>query len=64
MKFEKCEVTPQGICPIAKFLMKTCGPKSSSVIHGPLGPIFNSIDKDNLIADYFKNQFRANALCD
>jgi hypothetical protein len=34
----------------AKSLIKWGGQNSSSVIHGPLGTIFHSIDKANIIA--------------
>jgi hypothetical protein len=39
------EVTPQAIWPIEKLFTKRCGPKTPSVIHGPLGLIFYLMDK-------------------
>jgi hypothetical protein len=43
-KLANCEVTPQATWPTAKSLSKRGGPKTLSAIHGPLGPIFYSID--------------------
>jgi hypothetical protein len=54
-----CEVTPQAIWPIAESLSKRDGPKASSAIHDPLGPIFYPINKANIIANCLENQFRA-----
>jgi hypothetical protein len=48
-KLANCEVIPQAIWPIAKSLSKRGGPKGPSAIHGPLCPIFCSIDKANII---------------
>jgi hypothetical protein len=59
-----CEVTHQGIWPIAKSLTKRGGPKAPAATHGPLGPSFHPIDKVNIITDCLENQFRANDLCD
>jgi hypothetical protein len=39
------EVTPQAIWPIAKSLTKRGGPKATTAIHGPLGPVFYPNEK-------------------
>jgi hypothetical protein len=36
-KIGNCEVTPQNIWPIAKFLLKRDGPRAPTAIHSPLG---------------------------
>jgi hypothetical protein len=45
-KTENCEVTPQAIWPIAKSLTNRVGPKATTAIHGPLGPVFLSKRKN------------------
>jgi hypothetical protein len=59
-----CEVTPQALCPIAKSLLKRAGPKALTTIHGPLGIIYQSNEKTNVIADCLENQFTSHDLCD
>jgi hypothetical protein len=39
-KIENCEVTPQAIWHIAKSLTKRGETKATTIIHGPLGPVF------------------------
>jgi hypothetical protein len=51
-KISNCEVTPQAILPIAKFLMKRDGPKAPSTIHGLSGVRFLRMEKANAIADW------------
>jgi hypothetical protein len=63
-KLANCEVAPQAIWTIAKFLSKRGGQKEPSAVHGPLGPIFDPIAKANIIADCLENKFRARDLCD
>jgi hypothetical protein len=63
-KLANCEVTPQAIWPIAKFLTKRSGSKAPSEIRFPLGPISYSIDKANINADCLENQLRVHDLCD
>jgi hypothetical protein len=46
-KLANCEVTPQAIWPVAKSLTKRGGPKASSAIHSPLGPLFYPISEAN-----------------
>jgi hypothetical protein len=58
-KLANCEVTPQAIWPIEISLAKSSWPKAPSEIHGPLGPIFYPIDKDNIITHCLEDQFRA-----
>jgi hypothetical protein len=55
-KLANCEVTPQAIWPIVKFLTKWGGTKTPSAIHGHLGAIFYPIDKANIIAYCLENQ--------
>jgi hypothetical protein len=38
-KIENCEVTPQAILPIAKSHTKRGGPKATTALRGPLGPV-------------------------
>jgi hypothetical protein len=57
-KLASREVTLQAIWPIAEVLTKVGWPKTLSGIHGPLGPIFFPIDKVNITADCWENQFR------
>jgi hypothetical protein len=45
--------------PIGKSLIKIGGPKAPTAIHGPLGPIFYTIHKVNIIVC----QFRVHDLC-
>jgi hypothetical protein len=45
LKAAICEVTPQAIWPIAKFLTKRGGPKAPLAIHGHLGPYFIQLIK-------------------
>jgi hypothetical protein len=63
-KLANCEVRPQVIWPVSKFLTETGGTKSPSAIHGPLGPIFYPIDKASIIADCLENQLKEHDLCD
>jgi hypothetical protein len=48
----------------AKYLTKRDGPKATTAIHGPSGPIFYPIDKAHAIANYLENQFTPHELCD
>jgi hypothetical protein len=57
-KLANCKVTPQAMWPTGKYLTKRGGLKAPSAIHGPLGPIFYTTDKANIIADCLENQFR------
>jgi hypothetical protein len=50
-KIENCEVTPQAMCPIAKSLTKSGGPKTPTAIHGLLGPVFYTNEKVNVITN-------------
>jgi hypothetical protein len=59
-----CEVTPQGIWPIAKSLMKRDGPKAPKAVHGLLGLKYYPLEKGNGIADSLENQFTPHDLCD
>jgi hypothetical protein len=59
-----CEVTPQGIWPIAKSLMKRDGPKAPTAVHGLLGLKYHPLENANAITDCLENQFRPNNLCD
>jgi hypothetical protein len=43
---------------------KRGGPKAPTAIHGPSGPIFYSIDKANVIANYLENQSSPHKFCD
>jgi hypothetical protein len=63
-KIANCEVTPQGIWPIAKFLTKGGGPKAPSVIYDLTGPIFYPTGKAKIIADCLEKQFIPHELCD
>jgi hypothetical protein len=63
-KLANCELIPQVILPIAKSLSKRSGPKTPSAGHGPIGLIFNPIDKANINADRLENQSRTHDLCD
>jgi hypothetical protein len=63
-KLANCAVTPETICPIAKFLTNRGAPKALSAIRGPLGPIFCAVNKANIIANCLENQFRVHDLCD
>jgi hypothetical protein len=56
-KIENCEVTPQAIWPVAKSLTKRGGPKASTAIHSPLGPVFYPNEKANVIANYLEYLF-------
>jgi hypothetical protein len=58
-KVGNCEVTPQGLWPIAKSLIKRDGPKAPTAVHGPLG-----IERANVITDCSENQFTSHDLCD
>jgi hypothetical protein len=51
------------IWPLSKSLTKGGGPKSSSAIHGPLGPIFYPTDNAKTIAYCLANQSTAHDLC-
>jgi hypothetical protein len=55
------EVTPQGIWPIAKSLLKRDGTRESTAIHVPSGLIFQPSDA---IAECLENQFTHHDLCD
>jgi hypothetical protein len=59
-----CEVTPEAIWPIVKLFIKRGVPYAPSAIHGPLGPIFDPVQKVNIIADCLETQFTAHDLCD
>jgi hypothetical protein len=59
-----CEVTPQGIWPTAKSLMKRNGTKAPTAIHGLLGLKYHPLEKANGIADSLENQFTPHHLCD
>jgi hypothetical protein len=63
-KIGNCEITLQGIWPIAKSLLKRDGPRAPTAIHGPLGLKFLSLEKANAIADCLENQFTPHDLCD
>jgi hypothetical protein len=64
IRIGNCEVTPQGIWPVAKSLMKMDGPKAPTAIRCTLGVKFHSLDKANAIADCLENQFTPHVLCD
>jgi hypothetical protein len=57
-------VTPQGIWPIVKSLLKSDGPRAPIAIHGPLGLKFLPLEKANIISDCLENQFTPHDLCD
>jgi hypothetical protein len=40
------------------------GPRAPTVIHGPLGPKFQPVDKAKAIADCLEKQFTPHKLCD
>jgi hypothetical protein len=63
-KLGKCEVTPQGILPIAKYLLKRDEPRAPTAIHGPLGLKFLPLEKSNAIANCLENQFTPHVLRD
>jgi hypothetical protein len=63
-KIENCEVTPQAIWPIAKYLTKRREAKATTTIHGPLGPVFYPNKKANVIANYLENLFTQHKVCD
>ena len=56
-KLPNCEVTPQAVWPIAKFLLRRDGPKAPTAIHGSTGLKFYPKDKANAIADCLEKQF-------
>jgi hypothetical protein len=64
IKLANTEVTPQAIWPIAKSFANRDGPRALAVIHGPLGPKFQPVDKANTIADCLESQFTPHKLCD
>jgi hypothetical protein len=49
--------------PLVKSFTKRDGPKAPSAIYGPLGPIFCSVDKVNIIADCLEKEFMLHDLC-
>jgi hypothetical protein len=59
-----CEVTSQGIWPVAKSLMKRDGPNAPTAIHGLLGLKYHSLERANAIAGCLENQFTPHDLCD
>jgi hypothetical protein len=61
---ENCEVTPQAIWPIAKFLTKRGEAKATTAIHAPLGPVFCQKEKANVIANYIETLFTPHKVCD
>jgi hypothetical protein len=63
-KIENCEVTPQAIWPIAKWLSIRYGRKATTTIHGPLGPLLYPNEKSNVIANYLENLFTPQKMCD
>jgi hypothetical protein len=63
-KTGNCEVTPQSIWTIAKFLLKRDGPRAPTVIHGRSGIKFLPLEKANAIAECSENQFTPHDLCD
>jgi hypothetical protein len=63
-KIANCEVTPQGIWPIAKSLIKRGEPRAPTASHDPLGLQFLPLEKANAIADCLENQFTPHDLCD
>jgi hypothetical protein len=63
-KIENCEVTPQAVWPVAKYLTERGGPKAPTAIHGPLGPVFYPNEKANVIANYLENLFTPHKVCD
>jgi hypothetical protein len=63
-KIANCEVTPQGIWPIVKFLINRGGTPAPSAIHGTLGPKFLPLEKVNATADCLENQFTPHDFCD
>jgi hypothetical protein len=63
-KIENCEVTPQAIWPIAKSLTKRGELNATTVIHGPLGPVFYPNEKANVIANYLESLFTPHKACD
>jgi hypothetical protein len=64
IKIENCEDTPQAIWPIAKSLTNRDVPKTTTAIHGPLGPVFYPNEKANVIANYLQNLFTPHKVCD
>jgi hypothetical protein len=63
-KIDNAEVTPQGIWPIAKSLLKRDGSKASTAIHGASGLKFHPSEKANAIPDCLEIQFTPHNLCD
>jgi hypothetical protein len=63
-KTSNCEVTPQGIWPIAKSLLKRDGPRAHTATHVPLGRKFLLLEKAIAIADCLENQFTPHDSCD
>jgi hypothetical protein len=63
-KIGNCEVAPQSIWPIVKFLLKRDGSRAPTAIHGPLGLKFLPLEKANAIADCLENQFTPHDLCE
>jgi hypothetical protein len=63
-KIANCDVTPQAIWPVAKFLTNRGRPKAPSVIHRRLSPIFYPINKASIIADCLENQYTPHELCE
>jgi hypothetical protein len=49
-KTENCEVTPETIWPIAKYLLERDGPKTSTAIHGSVGLKCHPLEKANATA--------------
>ncbi|PNF28984.1 hypothetical protein B7P43_G15105 [Cryptotermes secundus] len=63
-KIGNTEVTPQGIWPIVKSLLKRDGPRAPTVVHGASGLKFHPFEKANEIADCLEIQFTPHVLCD
>jgi hypothetical protein len=62
-KISNTEVTPQAICPIAKYLLKRDGPRAPIAIHSPSGLKFHPSEKANATADCLETQFTPHELC-
>jgi hypothetical protein len=63
-KIGNTEVTPQGIWPIAKSLLKRDGPRAPTAFHGLSGLKFHPSKKANAIVDCWENQFTNHYLSD
>jgi hypothetical protein len=62
-KTDNCEVTPQSIWPIAKYLLRRDEPRAPTAIHGPSGLKFLPLEKANAIADCLEIRFTPHDLC-